>query len=101
MAPNMAVLGARPEDFVIVAKGAMKDACAVINPRKAAKQQMIEIYQQACDGTRLNDTSLPNLWPCGQKSGHQKFRLASHLDMAQKERTIHDENLSHQPDFEK
>ena len=82
----MAVLGARPEDFVIVAKGAMKDACAVINPRKAAKQQMIEIYQQACDGTR---------------SGHQKFRLASHLDMAQKERTIHDENLSHEPDFEK
>lgn len=69
----MAVLGARPEDFVIVAKGAMKDACAVINPRKAAKQQMIEIYQQACDGTRLNDTSLPDLWPCGQRSGPSKI----------------------------
>ena len=50
MAPNMAVLGARPEDFVIVAKGAMKDACAATNPRKATKDQIIAIFQKAYDG---------------------------------------------------
>ena len=36
-----------------MAENAMKDACAVTNPRKATKQQIIEIYQQAYDGTLL------------------------------------------------
>ena len=50
IAPNLAVLGAKPEDFEIMAENAMKDACAVTNPRKATKQQIIDIYQQAYDG---------------------------------------------------
>ena len=28
----------------------MKDACAITNPRKAKKEQIIEIYRQAYEG---------------------------------------------------
>ncbi len=47
---NLKVLGVKPEDFEIMAENAMKDACAVTNPRKAKKEQIIEIYRQAYEG---------------------------------------------------
>ncbi len=43
-------IGVKPEDFEIMAENAMKDACALTNPRKATKQQIIRIYQNAYDG---------------------------------------------------
>lgn len=43
-------LGVQPKDFEIMADNAMKDACMVTNPRKATKQQIINIYQLAYDG---------------------------------------------------
>ncbi len=43
-------LGVKPEDFEIMAENAMKDACALTNPRKATKEQIIQIYQNAYDG---------------------------------------------------
>ena len=36
---NLKVLGVKPEDFEIMAENAMKDACAVTNPRKARKRR--------------------------------------------------------------
>lgn len=48
---NLKALGVKPEDFDIMAENAMKDACALTNPRKATKQQIIEIYQQAYEGS--------------------------------------------------
>ena len=47
---NLRALGVNPEDFEIMAENAMKDACAATNPRKATKEQIIEIYQKAYDG---------------------------------------------------
>lgn len=47
---NLKVLGVKPEDFEVMAENAMKDACAITNPRKAKKEQIIEIFQQAYDG---------------------------------------------------
>lgn len=47
---NLKVLGVKPEDFEVMAENAMKDACAVTNPRKAKKEQIIEIYRQAYEG---------------------------------------------------
>ncbi len=47
---NLKELGVKPEDFEIMAENAMKDACALTNPRKATKSQIIELYQRAYDG---------------------------------------------------
>ncbi len=47
---NLKELGVKPEDFDIMAENAMKDACALTNPRKAKKEQIIEIFQQAYEG---------------------------------------------------
>lgn len=47
---NLKILGVKPKDFEIMAENAMKDACALTNPRKATKQQIMDLYQQAYDG---------------------------------------------------
>ena len=43
-------LGVKPEDFEIMAENAMKDVCCLTNPRKATKEQIIEIYRRAYEG---------------------------------------------------
>ena len=43
-------LGVKPESFEEMAENAMKDACALTNPRVATKDQIIEIYRQAYEG---------------------------------------------------
>ena len=45
-------LGVREEDFAIMADNAMKDVCQLTNPRKATKEQVIEIYRKAWQGDR-------------------------------------------------
>ena len=47
---NLQVLGVKPEDFGIMAENAMKDACALTNPRKYTKEQVVEIYRRAYEG---------------------------------------------------
>lgn len=47
---NLKELGVKPQDFEIMAENAMKDVCALTNPRKATKQQVIEIYTKAYNG---------------------------------------------------
>lgn len=43
-------LGVKPEDFAIMAENAKKDVCQLTNPRKATKEQVIELYRQAYEG---------------------------------------------------
>lgn len=43
-------LGVKPEDFAIMADNAKKDVCQLTNPRKATKEQVIELYRQAYEG---------------------------------------------------
>lgn len=47
---NLKELGVKPEDFEIMAENAKKDACQATNPRKATKEQVIEIFRQAYEG---------------------------------------------------
>ena len=47
---NLRTLGVKPEDFEIMAENAMKDVCCLTNPRKASKEQVIEIYRRAYEG---------------------------------------------------
>ena len=47
---NLKVLGVKPEDFEVMAENAMKDVCCLTNPRKATKEQIIEIYRRAYEG---------------------------------------------------
>ena len=47
---NLKVLGVKPEDFDIMAENAKKDVCQLTNPRKATKEQVIEIFRQAYEG---------------------------------------------------
>jgi alcohol dehydrogenase len=47
---NLKELGVKPEDFDIMAGNAKKDACNLTNPRKATKEQVIEIFQRAYEG---------------------------------------------------
>lgn len=48
--PNLKVLGVKPEDFDIMAENAMKDVCGYTNPRKATKEDIIEIFRKAYEG---------------------------------------------------
>lgn len=43
-------LGVKPEDFSIMANNAKKDVCQLTNPRKATKDQVIEIFRKAYEG---------------------------------------------------
>ena len=47
---NLKMLGVKPEDFGVMAENAMKDVCCPTNPRKATKEQIIEIYRRAYEG---------------------------------------------------
>ena len=47
---NLKMLGVKPEDFGVMAENAMKDVCCRTNPRKATKEQIIEIYRRAYEG---------------------------------------------------
>lgn len=47
--PNLKVLGAKPEDFPILATNAMKDACAFSNPVEISHADIINLFQQAYD----------------------------------------------------
>jgi alcohol dehydrogenase len=40
-------LGVKEEDFPTLADNALKDACGFTNPRKATKEQIIQIYKNA------------------------------------------------------
>lgn len=44
---NLAAIGAKEEDFELMAENALKDYCLVTNPRTASKAQIIKIYQEA------------------------------------------------------
>jgi alcohol dehydrogenase len=40
-------LGAKPEDFSILADNAMKDACGLTNPHQPTKAEVVELFQKA------------------------------------------------------
>lgn len=46
---SIKAIGAKPEDFELMAENALKDGNAFSNPRKATKQQIVELFQQAYD----------------------------------------------------
>ena len=46
-------LGVKPEDFAVMAENAKKDVCQLTNPRKATKEQVIELYRQAYEGEAI------------------------------------------------
>ena len=47
---NLEELGVKPEDFSVMADHAKADACCLTNPRKATKEQVIDIYRRAYEG---------------------------------------------------
>ena len=47
---NLQELGVKPEDFSVMADHAKADACCLTNPRKATKEQVIDIYRRAYEG---------------------------------------------------
>lgn len=46
---SIKAIGAKPEDFELMAENALKDGNAFSNPRKATKAEIVELYQQAYD----------------------------------------------------
>lgn len=42
-------IGAKPEDFPLMAENALKDGNAFSNPRKGTKEEIIQLFQQAYD----------------------------------------------------
>lgn len=44
---NLRSLGVKEEDFEAMAENAMKDVCQLTNPRKATKEQIVEIFKAA------------------------------------------------------
>ncbi len=40
-------LGVKEKDLPILAENAMKDACGLTNPRKATKEEIIQIFKEA------------------------------------------------------
>ena len=47
---SIKAIGAKPEDFPLMAENALKDGNAFSNPRKGTKQDIIDLYQKAYDG---------------------------------------------------
>lgn len=47
---NLKELGVKPEDFEVMAENAKKDVCQLTNPRKATKEEVIEIFKRAYEG---------------------------------------------------
>jgi len=46
---SIKAIGAKPEDFELMAENALKDGNAFSNPRKATKEQIVELFQKAYD----------------------------------------------------
>ena len=46
---SIKAIGAKPEDFELMAENALKDGNAFSNPRKATKAQIVELFQKAYD----------------------------------------------------
>ncbi|KAK2076740.1 hypothetical protein QBZ16_005500 [Prototheca wickerhamii] len=44
---NLELLGAKPEDFDILAENTLKDACGFTNPRPASKDEIIDMFRKA------------------------------------------------------
>lgn len=44
---GLAALGAKEEDFLLMAENAMKDACSATNPRQAKLEDVIQIFKNA------------------------------------------------------
>ena len=47
---SIKAIGAKPEDFELMAKNALKDGNAFSNPRKGTKEDVIKLFQKAYDG---------------------------------------------------
>ncbi len=46
---SIKAIGAKPEDFELMAENALKDGNAFSNPRKATKEQIVALFQKAYD----------------------------------------------------
>lgn len=46
---SIKAIGAKPEDFELMAENALKDGNVFSNPRKATKAEIVDLYQQAYD----------------------------------------------------
>ena len=47
---SIKAIGAKPEDFELMAENALKDGNAFSNPRKGTKEEVIKLFQKAYDG---------------------------------------------------
>ncbi|PWF99478.1 iron-containing alcohol dehydrogenase [Levilactobacillus bambusae] len=47
---SIKAIGAKPEDFELMAENALKDGNALSNPRKGTKEDIVKIFQAAYDG---------------------------------------------------
>lgn len=47
---SIKAIGAKPEDFELMAKNALKDGNAFSNPRKGTVEDIVKLYQKAYDG---------------------------------------------------
>ncbi|WP_283621496.1 iron-containing alcohol dehydrogenase [Limosilactobacillus avium] len=47
---SIKAIGAKPEDFELMAENALKDGNAFSNPRKGTKEDVIKLFQKAYDG---------------------------------------------------
>jgi alcohol dehydrogenase len=46
---NLALLGVEPQHYASLADNAMKDACGATNPRQPSREEVIELFKQACE----------------------------------------------------
>ena len=47
---SIKAIGAKPEDFELMAKNALKDGNAFSNPRKGTVEEVVKLFQKAYDG---------------------------------------------------
>ena len=47
---SIKAIGAKPEDFELMAENALKDGNAFSNPRKGTKEEVVKLFQKAYDG---------------------------------------------------
>lgn len=47
---SIKAIGAKPEDFELMAENALKDGNAFSNPRKGTKEDIVKLFQEAYDG---------------------------------------------------
>ncbi|MSE22122.1 iron-containing alcohol dehydrogenase, partial [Lactobacillus parabuchneri] len=46
---SIKAIGAKPEDFELMAENALKDGNAFSNPRKGTKEELVQLFQKAYD----------------------------------------------------